>query len=252
MKGAVILIAASVVVAADAAREPPRPARYAAEIAAAGETLMVAEKNADEAAAFTALMTLGNLELGRARGAEAAGYYERALVLQENRLGKDDVRLIDVLTRLGNAYALPRSGSPARAEAAYLRTVAIAEKAYGAGHSEVAYRLFVVARFHESRKHYAAARYYYERRLAIVEKTFGPEHRSTGATLAALGTIHLREEDYWEAEMLLKRALPILEKDNDVSYYAANLERLAEVYAATARPGEADELRARARALRRS
>jgi len=228
--------------------------RHAPEVAAAEQALLAAEASFGTEHAETAriLKALGNLDLDRGRGREAAAYYERALAIEEKLLGKDHIGLSEVLARLAYVYAFQSPGNKVRAEALYRRAVAIAEKVHGPDHVEVGRRLFALARFNEHHRNYAQAREHYARRLAIVEKVFGPEHRSTAATLSALGTVSLRLENHLEAEMFLKRALAVLEKDDDLSYHAFTLEQLAEVYAAIGRTRESEQLRARAATMRRS
>ncbi len=186
----------------------------------------------------------------RARYAEAAPLYQRALAIREKVLGPEHP---NVATSLNNLAALYDSqGKYAEAEPLYQRALAIWEQALGPAHPAVATCLNNLAGLYDSQGKYAEAEPLYQRALAIWEKVLGPAHPDVAQSLNNLAGLYDSQGQYAEAEPLFQRALAILEKALGPAHpnVATVLENYADLLRKTNRDAEADTMEARAKAIR--
>jgi tetratricopeptide (TPR) repeat protein/transcriptional regulator with XRE-family HTH domain len=98
------------------------------------------------------------------------------------------------------------------AKRAYLRALAIAERALGPQHVETADHLNDLAGLLRERGELAAAKPLHERSLAIRERTLGPDHPATSNSLNNLGFLLREQGDLTGARRLLERAVAIRER----------------------------------------
>ena len=185
------------------------------------------------------------LEAGRYRAAERIA--RRGLEVAA--ASRDELAVGSWCNGLG--LALYDQGRYAEAEPLYKRALAIAEKALGPDHPDVASCLNNLAILYKAQGRYAEAEPLYKRALAIREKALGPDHPSLAQSLNNLALLYDAQGRYVEAEPLYKRALAIWEKalGPDHPDVASCLNNLALLYDAQGRYAEAEPLYNRALAI---
>ncbi|HTL70193.1 MAG TPA: tetratricopeptide repeat protein [Candidatus Eisenbacteria bacterium] len=92
------------------------------------------------------------------------------------------------------------------------KSLALAEKTYGAEKPETALALNNLAMLYKKQKRYADAESLYKRALKISESLVGPDHPDVTVALNNLALLHAAQGDYKTAEDLSLRALNILTK----------------------------------------
>ena len=157
---------------------------------------------ADQKAVTDAAFFLGQSLYGEGKYRESATAFQRCLQL------RPDDRV--VLNDLG--VSLMQAGDYACAEPLYRRALAIAEKALGPDHPDVATDLNNLAELLQAKGEYAGAEPLYRRALAIREKALGPDHPNVATSLNNLALLLQAKGDYGAAEPLYRRALAIREK----------------------------------------
>jgi CHAT domain-containing protein/Flp pilus assembly protein TadD len=147
--------------------------------------------------------------------------------------------------------ALHQAGKFAEAMPLAQRALAIAEKALGPNHPDVATSLDNLVELYRVLGHSADAEPLAKRSLAIREKVFGPDHPAVATSLNYLAVLYQAQGRYADAEPLLKRALAIREKAPglDRQFVAASLNNLAQLYQYQGRYVDAEPLYNRALAL---
>lgn len=111
-----------------------------------------------------------------------------------------------------------------------------------------------LAAYFESVGTYSQAQPLYAEAVEVRERILGPEHFDVAASINDLALLYYTTGKYSEAAELYERLLPLLEKikgaqDKEV---AVCLENYAALLRKLERPGESDELRARAKAIRQA
>ncbi|MGD1808500.1 tetratricopeptide repeat protein, partial [Dapis sp. BLCC M126] len=131
---------------------------------------------------------------------------------------------------LANLYS--DQGKYTEALPLFQRSLAIREKALGAGHPEVANSLNNLANLYSDQGKYTEALPLYQRSLAMLEKALGADHRDVAQSLNNLAELYLRKGKYTEALPLLQRSLVIQEKALGVDHpeVAISLNNLAGLY----------------------
>ncbi|OAN41709.1 hypothetical protein A6A03_18840 [Chloroflexus islandicus] len=141
--------------------------------------------------------------------ATARRYYEEALAIREEMLGRHHRETAFTLHELGNvAYS---EGDYATARRYYEEALAIREEMLGRRHRETAFTLYELGNVAYSEGDYATARRYLTEALAIKEEVLGRRHRSAAFTLHALGNVASAEGDYATARRYYEEALAINE-----------------------------------------
>ncbi len=137
------------------------------------------------------------------------------------------------------------------AEPLYRKTLAIAEKALGKTHPEVAICLNNLASLLQATNRHAEAEPLMRRALAIDEASFGDSHPNVAIRLNNLAQLLQDTNRLGEAEPLMRRALAIDLASFGDSHpkVARGLNNLASLLKATNRLGEADPLMRRALAI---
>jgi tetratricopeptide (TPR) repeat protein len=186
----------------------------------------------------------------RARHAEAAPLYQRALRIWEKALGPEH---LNVAKSLNNLAELCRArGKYADAELLCQRALGIREKALGPEHPDVANSLNNLAALYYAQGKYAEAEPLYQRSLGIKEKALGPEHPDVAPSLNNLAELYRARGKYADAELLCQRALGIREKALGPEHpdVALSLNNLAALYCAQGKYAEAEPLDQRALGIR--
>ena len=131
-------------------------------------------------------------------------------------------------------------------------SLAIAEKALGPDHPDVATILHNLASLYHAQGRYADAEPLYKRSLAIMEKALGPDHPDVATSLNNLALLYHAQGRYADAEPLYKRSLAIREKalGPDHPDVATSLNNLAELYRNQGRYADAEPLYKRSLAIR--
>ena len=166
-------------------------------------------------------------------GAEAGGLLEKAVAVFASEAHRDDRKAALALQTLAVWHAGHASGAPA--EAAMVRALAHAEKAYGAESEKFANALDNLGEIHtmlaftlnlfsaetpptpanvlkattNSGRNLREAEAAYKRALAIREKALGPDHPDTAKSLHRVARTALAREQADEAEPYLERWLAI-------------------------------------------
>jgi CHAT domain-containing protein len=109
---------------------------------------------------------------------------------------------------LNNLAELYRNqGRYADAEPLYQRSLAIAEKAFGPDHPDVALSLNSLAALYASQGHYSDAEPRLQRSLAIWEKALGRDHPYVGLSLNNLAELYRGQGRYADALPIIRRTL---------------------------------------------
>jgi tetratricopeptide (TPR) repeat protein len=193
---------------------------------------------------------LGCFYKGQGLYNEAFPYYERCLMLTEQRLGADHPLVATSLNDLAELYRI--QGRYPEAEPLFLRSLSIREKQLGADHPDVATSLNNLALLYNSQGRYAEAEPLFLRSLSIDEKQLGADHRSVATSLNNLALLYYTKERYAEAEPFFLRSLAIWEKQlgADHPLVATSLNNLAGLYQSQGRYPEADPLHRRSLSIR--
>jgi tetratricopeptide (TPR) repeat protein len=145
----------------------------------------------------------------RADYSQARVLHERAVALDEARLGSDHPTTATSLTNLANV--LRDQGDLQGAGTLHQRALAIREARLGADHPDTARSLDNLAGVLHLQGDLQGARTLYERALAISEARLGTDHPDTARSLSNLaGVLHL-QGDLDRARALHERALTIRE-----------------------------------------
>ncbi len=214
------------------------------------------------------LNNLAALYCSHAQYAEAEALHKRALAIREKSLGKDHPDVAQSLNNLALLY--DSQGRYAEAEPLHKRSLAIREKSLGKNHPLVALSLNNLAALYCSHAQYAEAEALHKRALAIREKSLGKDHPDVAISLNNLGGLYKTQGHYVKAEPLYIRALEIYEITRsgwlavlparwaakrkalgpDQSLVATSLENYAALLRETQRTANAEEMEARAKAIR--
>ncbi|MBD1847409.1 CHAT domain-containing protein [Cyanobacteria bacterium FACHB-63] len=175
---------------------------------------------------------------------------ERALVIREKLLNKEDPLIAQSLNNLALLYR--EQGSYQKAEPLFLRSLAIYEKALSKEHVGVAMILYNLALLYQYQGNYQKAEPLYQRALVIFEKTLGKEHPFVAQSFGSLADLYRDQGNYQKAEPLYQRALVIFEKTLGKEHpnVAAILNRLALLYQYQGNYQKAEPMYQRALAIR--
>jgi len=216
---------------------------------------------ADDRLALT-LSNLAYVYQKQARLADAEALLRRALAIYEKRPGADQRRYGQTLNDLGFLYL--HQGQHEQAEALLRRSLAVREVALGLEDFDVGQSLFNLMNLYYGQSRWAEAEPYARRALPIYERKKGPDDHLVWVILTVLGYTLDRQGKVADAEPLLRRALAIVEKEFGPNYpdvvqnvapnFAPDLANKLNDYAAVLRKlgqqSKAEELEARARAIR--
>jgi tetratricopeptide (TPR) repeat protein len=195
------------------------------------------------------LSYLGLLSKAKARYDEAEPLLQRALVIDEARLGPNHST---VATRLNNlADLFHDTNRRAQSEPLFRRALKIDEASLGPNHSTVATRLNNLAVLLTNTNRFSEAEPLYRRALAINEGHLGPDHPTVATTLNNLGLLLTNIDRHDDAEPLLQRALLIDDARLGPNHpaVARDLNNLAGLLQQTNRLGAAEPLCRRALAI---
>ena len=217
------------------------------EVAGETQSVQSAQQSAQLAEAERLIERANKLE-EEGNNEKAILVQEKALAIQEKVLGKEHLEVVNTLNGLAELYkskgilisykkALAKE-SYAKAEALYLRSLAIQEKILGKEHPDVATTLYDLAELY----HYEMPGEFnpeplYLRSLAIREKVLGKQHPDVATSLHGLARFYDRSAEFnihkiRKAEALYLRSLAIREKvvGEENSSVADTLEDLALFY----------------------
>jgi len=197
----------------------------------------------------SSLSTLADLSRAKGRFAEAERLYKRALAIDEEALGKDQLKVARDLSNLAELYQA--QGQYAEAEPLHKRALEIREKVLGPVHPEVAQSLNNLAAVYRDQGRYGAAEPFCKRALEIWEKVLGPVHPEVASSLSTLADLSRAKGRFAEAERLYKRALAMDEEvlGKDHLNVARDVNNLALLYDSRGNDAEAEPLYHRALAI---
>jgi tetratricopeptide (TPR) repeat protein len=139
--------------------------------------------------------------------AAAQPYYERALDIREQVLGKSHPDTASTLDALG--WLFYKQGDYEAASPYYTRALAIREQVLGGSHPDTATTLNNLGNLLWSQGKYTEAQSYCERALKIRRDFFGEEDPYVASSLNSLGNVHWSKKDYDRARDYYERALEI-------------------------------------------
>ncbi|HEY3132262.1 MAG TPA: CHAT domain-containing tetratricopeptide repeat protein [Acidobacteriota bacterium] len=159
------------------------------------------------------LYKLGSFNFKTGDDAQAESFHLRAVALWEKNefFGRDYPDLPLALEDLGKIYC--NRGHYVRAEEAFLRALAIAEKHSGSDHPDVARIHNQLADLYRDRGEYQRAEPLYQRALTIWENANGQESPSVAVALGNLARIYLARGDVARAVEFQSRANAIDERN---------------------------------------
>ena len=173
--------------------------------------------------------------------AQSVVAYRKAAALRQ-----DDSVILNIL-----GLSLTQAGEYTEAEPVYRRSLAIAEKAQGPEHPNVAASLNNLGELYRTQGKHAEAEPLFRQALAIWEKALGPEEPAVAVTLNNLAALYRAQGKYAEAEPLYQRAISIDEKTLGPEHpgLASDLNNLGELHRAQGKYAEAEPLYRRALAI---
>lgn len=203
----------------------------------------------EHAEVAAALSNLGVVKFETGRIVAARQLFERALAIDEKALGPNDPMVATDLTKL--ALLLDRQGRQQEAEEAYRRAVEILDPGTGTPHPDLAMSLANIAYFLHRSGRWEEAEPLYQRAVKILEASSDSDQLLLATTLRHLGMLYQKQERLVEAEPLYRRALSLFDEVNpEDPEIVPTLWSLSDLLRCTDRKAEAEELEARARAIR--
>ncbi|HWO20569.1 MAG TPA: serine/threonine-protein kinase [Kofleriaceae bacterium] len=154
-------------------------------------------------------ISIGRLDHGRTRLADARARYTAALALAEQALGPDHPATLDTLKQLGDLTLL--EGKFAEARGLFERVLASRERVFGKEHPDIARALNDLGHVYQTEGKFDDARRVYDRALAISIAALGPEHPAVGSAYNSIGGLHASREEHAAAEGYFVKALALWE-----------------------------------------
>jgi tetratricopeptide (TPR) repeat protein len=189
---------------------------------------------------------LGIFLQARALPHEAEPLFQKALALDEARLGPDHPNVaVDLITL---AWLLRAIDKPKEAESLIRRALTIDEKHFGPNHAEVATDLFALAGCLMDFDRADEAEPMIRRALSIRESNLGPHHPGVAIGLNNLAQVLIATGQQAEVETLMQRAIAIDENvyGHDHPNVGRHLSNLGEFFQDASRFAEAESLKRRA------
>lgn len=187
---------------------------------------------------------------GRARFEQPEPIYQRALHIEEQAAGPDQLRMAAPLYGLALLYW--DQAKYAEAESLCQRALAIWEQALSPEHLELARPLNGLALIYFKQGKYTQAEPLYERALRIREQALGQEHPLVVTPLTNLADLYTEQGKYAQAEPLYQRAIHIQEQaaEGERPQLAYPLYGLACLYSRKGQCAQAESLYQRALEIR--
>jgi len=145
----------------------------------------------------------------RGHYANAEPFYQRALRINEQQLGREDPETARSLNNLARLHT--KLGQYGDAEPLAQRALQISEQTQKTEDPETADSLDNLAELYSDQGKYSEAEPLYKRALMIREQALGPEHPDVASSLYGLANLYRNQGRYSEAEPLYSRALTIYE-----------------------------------------
>src|SRR5947209_5503777 len=167
--------------------------------------------------------------LHRAQYTQAESFYQRALSMCEQTLGRDHAQVSLPLCGLANLYR--EQGRFEQAEPLLQRALHLRQP-LGPEHPEIPCPLKTLAVLHFEQGKYAQVEPLLQRDLHLKEQALGPEHPKLTFLLNNLAVLYCEQGQYERAELLLLRALRISEQAYGPEHpdVALPLNNLADCY----------------------
>jgi tetratricopeptide (TPR) repeat protein len=183
--------------------------------------------------------------------AEAEPLLQQALAIRQQAFDADHPDIAQSLNNLALLYY--QQSKLADAESLLRQALAIWEKALGPDHPNVATSLNNLAGLYRQQGKFAEAEPLFQQALAIDEKALGPDHPDLATDLNNLALLYKQQGKLADAEPLCQQALVILENALGPQHprLATCLKNYASLLRALHRDNEADQLDARAEAIRK-
>jgi tetratricopeptide (TPR) repeat protein len=166
---------------------------------------------------------------GRAEFIQASVLFERALAIDEARLGPNHPNIAFRLNSLG--LVQQELGDHTRAKAYYERALTISESSLGPDHPNMAIYLNNLGGVLKDLGDFEVAKALYERAIAIDEAALGPDHPHVAIDLNNLGLVLESQGDLTGAKALFERAIALGEAAFGANHptVAIRLNNLGEV-----------------------
>ena len=163
---------------------------------------------------------------------KALEYYEKALAIYEEILGKEHPLTALAYNNIAAIY--DKQGNYGKALEYCEKALAIREKVLGTEHPDTATTYDNIAAVYGKQDDYGKALEYCEKALAIREKVLGTEHPDTATTYNNIGIVYEYKYDYEHALEYYGKALSIREKflGTEHPYTATTYNNIASVYRA--------------------
>jgi CHAT domain-containing protein len=156
------------------------------------------------------LTGLANVERARGNNTAAEELFQRALVIDEAVLGREDPQTAFLLSSMAAHFV--NTDEYARAEPLIREALAITTATLGPRHPRLIGHLMTLALLHIFREDYERALPELQRALSIGEETLEPDDFLVSIVVNNLSGIYIRLDDYDRAEPLAQRALQAFEK----------------------------------------
>ena len=136
---------------------------------------------------------------------QAKEYSERALSLQLNKLGPDDVDVASTYHSMGTLHK--NLGDNQQAKKYFERALFIQLNKLGPDHVDVARAYHDMGTLHHNLGDNQQAKKYFERALSIQLNKLGPDHVEVASTYHSMGTLHYDLGDNQQGKKYFERAL---------------------------------------------
>ena len=174
--------------------------------------------------------------------AQAEQFYQLALEIEKERVGKQHQDYATILNNLALVYE--KQGKYTEAEKFHQESLEIKEATIGKKHPDYAITLNNLALVYDHQGKYEEAEKFYQESLQIKEATIGKKHPDYAITLNNLALVYDHQGKYEEAEKFYQESLQIKEATIGKKHpdYAITLNNLALVYRKQGKYEEAEKL----------
>ncbi|MBS2037315.1 tetratricopeptide repeat protein [bacterium] len=155
----------------------------------------------------TCLNLLGVIQASQGHWTEALDYYDQALAIQEQSLGRESVEASLTLCNL--ASLATSRGEREQAQELYREALAIREKLLGLNHPDLALPLLGLASLKAILQDYGAGRQLTRRAYNIRRAALGEQHPEVADCLVAMAGFYHNEREAAEAAGWVRKALEI-------------------------------------------
>lgn len=164
---------------------------------------------------------IGTVYIAKGQPIEAKAWFERALSVQEESLGRVSLPVARTIQELGGYCAATRS--PSEALSRFRQALDIGEQVLGPGHPDLGPMLLALGWLQGEIGNFTEAIEYLERLLPIYTKSYGPDSLPTLRVNLVLSTQYARAGRFSQAQELLESAIEAVSRTDpsDIGALAA-------------------------------